>query len=361
MVELCFWFTIVSILLQVIENEILQNQKCETKAKFENLCVTENKDMSDTILAMMDALKFGNVCVSLIAGQAVTVSRKSFKTNASSVAICIRYHMDSHSLQLVHRNMVVAPRDVVNKNVLLALIDIFVTGLFVPPFNAVSLLRMTNLNGNSYVRIEYLVTMLSFLKLNWAFRYLLHSYLNKFDDSLVLRKLAHFDPGLHFAIKVCVFQNPVSFLAFCWLVLFTLTAYALRLLEAPAHENSLPLSQTLWMCTAAFLTVGYGDIVPKSHIGRFLIAVGIMVAYILISLTVVTWQNYISLKYSEKNVVKVYQHSLMKSELRNGAAKLITKWLKLMIQKSQVPGKKWTVTLYWSMLEEVLFYCCSFQ
>jgi hypothetical protein len=276
-------------------------------------------------------------------------------------AICIRYHMDSHSLQMVHRNMVVAPRDVVNKNVFLGAVDVFVTGLFVPPFNSVPLLSMTNMNGISYVRIEYWVTMLSFLKLNWALRYLLHKCLNKFDDSLVLRKLAHFDPGIHFAIKVFVFKNPVSFLACCWLVLFTWMAYALRLLEAPANQNMMPLSQTLWLCIVAFTTVGYGDIVPKSHMGRFLLAVGILVAYVLISLTVVTWGNYISLKYSEKNVVKVYHHSVMKAELRNGAAKLLTNWLKLMIKKSQVPGKKWTVTLYWSMLEEVLCCCCSLE
>ena len=81
MVELGFWFIVASILLQVVENEILQNQQCVSKAKFDNLCVTENEDISDRILAIMDALKFGNACVSLIAGQAVALSKKLFVTN----------------------------------------------------------------------------------------------------------------------------------------------------------------------------------------------------------------------------------------------------------------------------------------
>ena len=63
--------------------------------------------------------------------------------------------------------------------------------------------------------------------------------------------------------------------------------------------------------------------------------------------------NCIYLKYSEKNVVKVYQYSVMKAELMNGASTLLTKWLKIVILKSKVPGRKWNVTLYWSMLEEV--------
>jgi hypothetical protein len=254
---------------------------------------------------------------------------------------------------MVLRNMVVAPRDIVNKNIMIAAIDVFVTGMFVPPFNSYPLPVMINAKGIAYVRIEYWVTIGSFLKLNWSFRLLMQLCLNNFSDSIMLRKLAHFEPGVLFAIKVSMMKSPVRFLTGCWLVLFTCVAYCVRIIESPANENVLTLSQTLWLCTVAFTTVGYGDIVPKSHFGRFLTAAGIAVAYALISLTVVVWLNYVTMKYSEKNVLKVYQYSVMKAQLQNGSASLITKWLKIVIQKSQVPGKKWTVVLYWDMLEEV--------
>ena len=276
-----------------------------------------------------------------------------FKVNAPSAGICIRYHIDCHSLQMVLRNSVVAPRDVVNKNFIVAAIDVFVTGIFVPPFNSYPLPNVLNIKGVSYVRVEYWVATFSFLKLNWSFRFLLQSILNKFADSLMLRKLAHFEPGMLFAIKVCLLKYPIKFLTCCWVALFSCLAYTLRIIEAPANENILPLSQTLWLCITAFTTIGYGDIVPKSHFGRFLTAVGIAVAYLLIALTIVTWQKYITMKYSEKNVLKVYQYSLMKAQLRNGASSLLTKWLRITIQKSKTPGRKWTVTLYWAMLEEV--------
>ncbi len=276
-----------------------------------------------------------------------------FKFNAPSAGICIRYHIDCHSLQMVLRNSVVAPRDVVNKNFIVAAIDVFVTGIFVPPFNSYPLPNVLNIKGVSYVRVEYWVAMFSFLKLNWSFRFLLQTILNKFADSLMLRKLAHFEPGMLFAIKVSLLKYPIKFLTCCWFALFSCLAYTLRIIEAPANENILPLSQTLWLCITSFTTIGYGDIVPKSHFGRFLTAVGIAAAYILIALTIVTWQKYITMKYSEKNVLKVYQYSLMKAQLRNGASSLLTKWLRITIQKSKIPGRKWTVTLYWAMLEEV--------
>jgi hypothetical protein len=57
-----------SLVLQVIENEILQNQVCIKKAKYEDACVIENEDISSGTLALMDALKFANSCVSFIAG-----------------------------------------------------------------------------------------------------------------------------------------------------------------------------------------------------------------------------------------------------------------------------------------------------
>jgi hypothetical protein len=68
MTLLCFRFSFCSIILQIIENEILQNQVCVQKAKYENACVIENEDISGGTLAVMDTLKFANCCVSLIAG-----------------------------------------------------------------------------------------------------------------------------------------------------------------------------------------------------------------------------------------------------------------------------------------------------
>ena len=68
MTALCCRFTICSLLLQMIENEILQNQACVIKSKYENACVIENEDMSGGIVTVMDALKLANCFVSLIAG-----------------------------------------------------------------------------------------------------------------------------------------------------------------------------------------------------------------------------------------------------------------------------------------------------
>ena len=254
---------------------------------------------------------------------------------------------------MVHRNMTVAPRDIVNKNIMIGAIDTFVTGLFVPPFNSYPLVAMLNIKGVSYVRLEYWVMLLSFLKLSWAFRHGLNLILGKFANSVVLRKLAFFEPGVFFALKVLVIVHPIRFLFTCWCLMFSLVAYIIRVIEAPPNENVLPLSQAIYMCVVGFTTVGYGDVVPKSNIGRFLLAIGISVSYVLTSSTVVTFYKFLTLKYSEKNIVKVYDHSILKAMLRNGAATMLTKWLKIVTKKSKQPGKKWTVELYWAMLEQV--------
>ena len=69
MVKLCFYFVTASIILQMIENEILQNQECVKKAKYDNYCVIENEDVSDELRLFMNFLKLCNACVSIIAGQ----------------------------------------------------------------------------------------------------------------------------------------------------------------------------------------------------------------------------------------------------------------------------------------------------
>jgi hypothetical protein len=266
---------------------------------------------------------------------------------------CLRYHYACHFLLLVHQNLSVAPRAVVYKHAFYAAVDATICGLFVLPFNEYNLLTIEGSHGSRvFYRVEYAVVIVSFLKLSFPLRLLIDSVLDKFNNSLVLRKLAYFNPNAQFALKIIIRNSPMKFALMSWAFIVGLGAYILRIAEAPAAQNSMDYSQMLWMSVVTSLTLGYGDVVPKSYIGRSVMAATIIASMALIAVSIVFLGSFLELKSSERHIVKIHTHAVMMKELENGAASFLTKWLGLMIQKKKRRGK-WSVELHWTVLEVV--------
>ena len=266
---------------------------------------------------------------------------------------CLRYHHVCHLLLLVHQNLSVAPRAIVNKHLFLALVDATISGLFALPFNNYDLLSIEGAyNKKVYYRVEYAIVIVSFLKLSFPLRWLIDNVLDKFNNSLVLRKLAYFNPNVQFALKIIIRNSPMTFATLSWFTILGVGAYILRIAEAPSAGNSMPYEQMLWMVAVSSLTLGYGDVVPKSYIGRTVMAFTVSISFFLVAVSVVFLCSFLDLKSTERHIVKIYSHSQMMKSLENGAAKFLTKWLRLMIQKKKRRGK-WSVELHWTVLEEV--------
>jgi hypothetical protein len=256
-------------------------------------------------------------------------------------------------LLLVHQNLSVAPKSVVQKNALYAIFDAIICGLFVLPFNQYELLTLDGSNGRRvFYRVEYAVSVASFLKLLYPLRVVIDNVLDKFNNSLVLRKLAYFNPDTQFALKIIIRNNPIMFAVTTWIATLALGAYILRISEAPAARNAMDYYSMLYMTIVTSFTLGYGDIVPKTYIGRTILSACMVMGLFLIAVSVVFMASFLELKSGERHIVKIYRHSQMMKILENGAASFLTKWLKLMIQKKNRRGK-WSVELHWTVLEEV--------
>ena len=273
--------------------------------------------------------------------------------------VCLRYHHTCHLLVLVHQNLSVAPRAVVNKNILIAIMDAAICGVFAFPFNDYELLSFDGLNGTVYYRVEYVIVLASFCKLSYPIRVVIDNTLDKFNNSLVLRKLAFFNPDTQFALKILVRSSPMKFAGLAWLCVLFIGSYVLRVAEAPPNANSVAYAQRVWMVTVSSLTIGYGDVVPKSHIGRTVIVVTVVMSTFLLAISIVSIRSFFDLKSSERSIVKIHGHSEMVKALENGAASFLAKWLKLMIQKKQRRG--WSIELHWTVLEAVSDQKTAFQ
>ncbi len=73
------------------------------------------------------------------------------------------------------------------------------------------------------------------------------------------------------------------------------------------------------MTVITIATVGYGDMYPKTHLGRFFAITACFTGFILISLFVVTMTNWLSFSCSEENSFTLIKRLEYREEIRDRA------------------------------------------
>lgn len=152
------------------------------------------------------------------------------------------------------------------------------------------------------------------------------------EKSTKICKKHHFKPDTTFMIKAQLKRSPYQtiFLSlFIAAILFGIAMHTIELTYTPGPDDgntSTPFES--WISTIFFIfvtmtTVGYGDIYPKTHIGRFVVlGIGI-IGTMLVSIMVVALTNSSSLTNGEKRVFNRVDLFGLKREVKNKGAELL--------------------------------------
>ena len=128
--------------------------------------------------------------------------------------------------------------------------------------------------------------------------------------------------GLHFALKAELKNRPYTMLTIATAIALAILAFAVRTFEYGIVEpentyvnikgdNDLQeLQNCFWLIIVTMITVGYGDMFPKSHFGRFIVIIAAIIGMLLVSLIVVSLAVLTEFTDEEKkayNVIKKIQ------------------------------------------------------
>lgn len=152
------------------------------------------------------------------------------------------------------------------------------------------------------------------------------------EKSTKICKIYKFKPDTGFMIKAELKRSPyVAIFASLFIVaiLFGLAMHTIELMYIPGpSDTSAPKMFESWVGNFFFIfvtmvTVGYGDIYPKTHIGRFVVLWVAVIGTMVVSLMVVALTNSTALTTGEIRVFNKVDQLSLKNDVKKIASDLI--------------------------------------
>jgi hypothetical protein len=150
------------------------------------------------------------------------------------------------------------------------LIEALICLPFTPPFVEWEY-TFHQLGTHSTLSLDDMVCMWSFLRLyNLAKVVREHSYLRK-PAAFELCRMFRFTPRWNFVLKGILFEHRYKLMAIMTVITCLFGAYTLRILERTSPNDRLGnIYHCIWLLSVTQMTIGYGDLVPSTQLGRLI-------------------------------------------------------------------------------------------
>ncbi|CAB3407793.1 unnamed protein product [Caenorhabditis bovis] len=214
------------------------------------------------------------------------------------------------------------------RRILQIIIEILVCLLCPLPVELVSPWLSEHTYGKPLHAINVFLSIMMFFRLYWLCRVmLLHSRLFTDASSRSIAGLNRVNFNARFILKTLMTLCPGTMLMIFTASLWVIAGWILRLCEreyvAADQIKEMDYINSIWLVAITFLSVGYGDIVPKTYCGRSMAVVTGILGTCASSMVVAVIARKLELTRAEKHVHNFMQDTQLTKQLKHSAANVL--------------------------------------
>ncbi len=146
-----------------------------------------------------------------------------------------------------------------------------------------------------------------FLRLYTAWRFFREWLFARYASTHLASRLTDIAMDSRLAVKALLDDMPLRTLALALLLSAVVLAYLVRVAEAPVNARLLYYWNALWLVSVTMGSVGFGDIYPQTHLGRFLCLLAMAIGAALVAVLTVTVSAKLSFNAAESRLMHFLQ------------------------------------------------------
>lgn len=180
-----------------------------------------------------------------------------------------------------------------------------------------------------------------------------HSPLLTDPTTQTISAVSHVKIDMFFVFKAAMADHPGKVIALTMFSMYSVSVWSMRTCELYYTDisDAQSLTQSMWLAAITFLTVGYGDLTPMTHCGRFIAVVTGLMGLASTALLVATVAKKLEQTRADKYVFNYLSRIHLESKRKNAAADVIKFSIKMFIWKKVYETKptkvhKMRVTYY---------------
>lgn len=137
-----------------------------------------------------------------------------------------------------------------------------------------------------------------------------------------LGRMTGVSPDLLPAVRSLFKERPFSFIIIVFLTSVALFAYSFRVAEHEFLSIDMPTaySNVTWMTIITMTTIGFGDISPKTPLGRFVASLCVTWGVFIVAIMVAVLTNILSLNRQETQSLMILKRLKRKEKVKQAAA-----------------------------------------